>query len=124
MDRLVTTLCEFVRPSDFLRHGCLWERMVKPLVRPLVGYERGFFPKVAADPPASGESGWRFLNRAELLAHDSRPRVPATTDTEQWMRTSEAWDAVTRVLLARMWDADPANGCGIGRAPARPGHDR
>jgi hypothetical protein len=46
-------------------------------------------------------------------------RIPAETETEKWLRSSEAWDAVTRPLLARLYEADPANGCGIRRGGIR-----
>jgi hypothetical protein len=46
-------------------------------------------------------------------------RPLADTDTERWMREQEAYDAVTNTLLARLWDADPGTGCGIGRAKRR-----
>ena len=37
---LVDALCALVRPSDRLCSGCVWERIVKPMVRPLIGWER------------------------------------------------------------------------------------
>ena len=56
----------------------------------------------------------RVRSGTEALAALGSREAP-TTDTEKWLRTSEAWDAFTRPLLARLWDADPGNGHGIGR---------
>jgi hypothetical protein len=38
---------------------------------------------------------------------------------KRWLRGLEAWDGFTKVLMARLHYADPANGCGIGGAPSR-----
>lgn len=35
------------------------------------------------------------------------------------LRGSEAWDGFTKVLMARLYCADPANGCGVGGATSR-----
>ena len=43
-----------------------------------------------------------------------KPSEP-TTENERWLRTTEAWDAFTNVLLERLEKADPGNGHGIGR---------
>jgi hypothetical protein len=112
IERLVDLLADLVRPSDRLCSGCAWERIVKPMARPWVGYERGVIPEQAPDvrPPA------RVMTLTELLAAEAS-RTDATTDTERWLRTSEAWDAVTRPWIDRLHDADPANGCGMGRCP-------
>lgn len=40
-----------------------------------------------------------------------RPTLPENP----WLRSSEAWDAVSHKLLADLWDADPGNGCGFAR---------
>lgn len=40
----------------------------------------------------------------------------ATTDTEKWMRTSEAFDVVTDKWIDRLEKADPGNGHGLGTA--------
>jgi hypothetical protein len=118
--RVVDALCALVRPSDLLCHGCVWETIVKPLVSPLVGWRRGYPPEVAADPDSDKPSGFRMITGGEMLdayrAHEAT-RVSATTDTEKWLRTSEAFDAFTNVLLDRLERADPANGHGIGRCP-------
>lgn len=113
---LVTALCQFVRPADTMCGGCAWETLVKPLATPLIGWERGYKPKCAKDPDPSG--GWRIYSGQELLdewAAVQRDQTPATTETEQWLRTEEAWDAFCGELIRRLNDADPANGCGIHR---------
>ncbi len=120
VDRLVTALCAFVRPSDVMCSDCLYGRTVDPLVTPLVGWERGAGVRVARDPEPDAPR-LRVFTIAELdarvMPRGSRP--PATTDTERWMRTADAYDAVRDTLLARLWDADPGNGHGVGRATRR-----
>ena len=81
--------------------GCVWETILKPLVLPLVGWERGY-PDAEAQDPVPGEPLFKVYSAAELLAEadeDELRRIPATTDTERWLRTMEAYDAVTDVLL-------------------------
>jgi hypothetical protein len=112
--RVVDALIQFVRPTDEMCHGCLWEVMVKPLTSPLVGYGRGYPPTSAKDPDPSGELELVFQSAADLL-REPDPRIPAETQTEKWLRTSEAFDAFTDPLLKRLYEADPANGCGIKR---------
>lgn len=117
VDQAVAALCEFVRPTDEMCYGCTWESIVKPLVTPLVGWGRGYPPKNAKDPqkPLTDwkdalKSGSDLMREAD---EEERTRTRALTTTEQWMRTSEAWDAVTSTLLYRLWRADPGTGCGI-----------
>lgn len=113
---VVDALSALRRPSDRLCANCAWEDIVKPIVTPLIGWERGYHPEPAADPRPEGEL-------IELLAMGELPdppRTPATTETERWMRSMEAWDGFTGVLLDRLETADPGNGHGIGRRPAPP----
>ncbi len=112
IDGLVSSLCLLVRSDDTLCHSCVWESMVQPLLTPLVGHERGYLPDVAKDP---GDD-WKPMTAKELSELPDGPRAEATTETERWMRTSDAWDAVTQTLLSRLWDADPGNGHGVARA--------
>jgi hypothetical protein len=112
--RVVDALIQFVRPTDEMCHGCIWELMVKPLTSPLLGWGRGYLPKSAKDPDPD-EKWPRFINAAEYMRQPD-PRIPAETETEKWLRTSEAWDAFTDVLIGRLYEADPANGCDISRA--------
>lgn len=112
----VTVLCQFVRPADTMCGGCAWETLVKPLAMPLIGWERGYQPEPAKDPDPTG--GWRLISGGDWAAaweEAERHRTPATTDTEQWLRTEDAWDAYCGELIRRLNDADPANGCGIHR---------
>jgi hypothetical protein len=113
IERVVDTLCELVRPSDHLCNGCVWEGIVKPLASPWVGWEREYVPG-EADDPVPGELMGRWT-MADLRGDDDPLRPPATTETEKWLRTSPAFDAVTDVWLDRLRAADPANGHGIGR---------
>jgi hypothetical protein len=89
-------------------YGCVWESIVKPLVLPLVGWERGYPPRAARDPDP--DRSLKVISGADLLAdyeQRQKTRVPATTDTERWLRTPEAHDAVTDTLLERLERADP-----------------
>jgi hypothetical protein len=45
---------------------------------------------------------------SEHVASLEKYRLPAVTATEEWMRTSEAWDAVTTVWIQKMKKADLA----------------
>lgn len=112
----VTILCDLVRPADTMCGGCAWESLVKPLATPLIGWERGYKPECAKDPDE--QKAWRIYSGEELLAgweEAERDRTPSTTETEQWLRTEEAWDAFCGELIRRLNKADPANGCGIHR---------
>jgi hypothetical protein len=111
--RVVDALIQFVRPTDELCHGCVWEVMVKPLTSPLIGWGRGYPPRQAKDPDPA-ETWPRFYRAADLM-REGDPRIPATAETEKWLRSSEAWDAFTDVLIGRLYEADPANGCDIKR---------
>ena len=110
---LVDALTVLVRPSDRVCAGCVWTGILKPMVSRLIGYGRGYPPKVAPNP-RFGPRRLVVVSMADALAQLER-RVPADTETERWLRTSEAWDAFNRPLLARLHAADPGNGHGIGR---------
>ncbi|MFC8517495.1 hypothetical protein [Streptomyces sp. NPDC057257] len=112
----VDALCELVRPEDRMCSGCVWDTIVKPLARPLLGWDRGYPPESAKEPA----DRMRLIPGDELLKlweQAEAKRVPADTETEKWLRTSEAWDAFTNVVLARLDTADPAHGHGIVRDP-------
>jgi hypothetical protein len=127
--RLVDALIALRRPSDRLCVGCVWELIVKPMVSPLIGWGRGYPLEQAQDPEPNGSRRLRVTRASESRRVDLTPflvdgatflaedddETPATTDTEKWMRTSEAFDAFTDRLLAKLDRADPANGHGIGR---------
>lgn len=94
--------------------GCIWDLIVKPLASPWVGWERGFHPDVAEDPrPDEDPLSLRIMSAADWTLP---PRTDATTDTERWLRTSEAFDLVTDEWLRRLDAADPANGHGFPKA--------
>jgi hypothetical protein len=95
-------------------HACIWEMILKPLVSPWVGWERGYLPDQAEEPRPEGEQ-LRGRSLAELLAIPD-VRAEATTQTEQWLRTSEAFDVVTAVWLHRLEAADPGTGHGLPKA--------
>jgi hypothetical protein len=115
VSQLVDVLRLLVRPTDEMCHGCVWEALVKPLVRPWIGWGRGYLPKPAKDPDPD-EDFPRFVKVDLGSDWQPDPRVPAETETEKWLRSSEAWNAVTEVLIDRLYEYDPANGCRVGRA--------
>lgn len=116
VEATVDALSAFVRRSDTMCAGCVWEAIVKPLASPWVGWARGFLPHPAKDPDPTPGASWRFVNLAEWIEQQpKRVRSDASTDTERWLRTSDAFDAVTDVWLARLDAADPAHGHGIHR---------
>jgi hypothetical protein len=115
IERLVEALCQLVRPDDTMCGDCVWEQIVKPLATPLVGWERGMYSH-AEDPDP--KTPLRFYTGGELMKiheEEERRRGEPRSATEAWMRTSEAWNAVANRWLARLNDADPANGHGIAR---------
>ena len=74
--------------------------IIKPLIVPWLGYQRGTVPVNAAD--ATDTSTPQVKSVGEL-ARTNLPRpVPAATETEKWLRSEEAYDAFTDVLLARL----------------------
>jgi hypothetical protein len=125
LDLAIAGLCVSAREADGpFCAGCAWTRIIKPLALPLVGWERGRSAIEARDPGPS----WAkvdltpYLNRPSLqdrvltwdqLAALEPPRSPATTETEQWLRSQEAWDVVTRAWMARLHEADPGLGHGL-----------
>lgn len=117
LDHMVSALCAAARTTDGPAcSACTWERLVKPLVMPLLGWQRGLPQLAALDPRQPGQP-LHVVGISELMARmdeQGARRTPATTDTERWLRSQEAWDAVTGAWLARLYDADPAAGHGIG----------
>lgn len=97
---LVDRLCEQARPGDDERYGVVWEDVVKALVSPLVGDERGFIPRQAPDGPQP-----KVISVAEFV-FDGPDRVEPRTETEKWLRTSEAFDAVMNELRSRLAGAE------------------
>lgn len=82
--------------SDELDH---WG-IIKPLIVPWLGYQRGTIPVNAQDTEAPSTPKIRGV---EELVQANRPRpVPAATEIEKWLRTEEAYDAFTDVLLSRL----------------------
>lgn len=101
VERLVGQLCEQARPGDYERYGLVWGWIVKALVFPLVGHERGLIPRQVGDAP-SGRllSGTEFMDLA-APEHYTTP----TSETETWMRGAEAFDAVMMELQRRLAEA-------------------
>ncbi len=111
LDAMVTAF-EKLAPSKRsgipMCYACLWDAILKPLTAPLLGWERGYPLVQATDEPRPV-----YVNFAEMLT--AAPPAQATTATEEWLRSSQAWDAVTGVWLRRLEAVDPAKGHGIGR---------
>jgi hypothetical protein len=76
---------------------------------------RGWAPKSADDPDPDG-SRMRVISGSDWHEEFKKRCISAETETEKWLRTSEAWDAFTQVLIDRLEEYDPANGCRVGRA--------
>ncbi|MCX4972181.1 hypothetical protein [Streptomyces sp. NBC_00620] len=113
---IVDVLIELVRPNDNMCGSCIWEGIIKPLTTPLIGWERGYPPREAHDP---GNAEWRLISGSDWAKEfetAEKTRTTATTDTEKWLRTPEAWDAFCGELIRRLNDADPGNGHGICKA--------
>lgn len=92
-----------------------WSSIVKTLATPFLGTLRGIGVEGASNPMHPDLSEEEHMARvvgsavdlSEHVDHLEKYRLPAETATEEWMRTSEAWDAVTRVWIYRMQEADP-----------------
>jgi hypothetical protein len=78
---VVEILRLLVRPTDQLCYGCIWDSIIKPLVRPWVGWGRGYPPKPAKDPDNAFP---RFINVGEAM-READPRIPAETETEKYL---------------------------------------
>ena len=103
----------YIRRGDTFCYACYWDGVLKRLLFPLVGHGRQFMPDQAADPDPNAAPSYEIVRLADF----ELPKVlAAETDTERWMRTSEAWNAVSDYLLAIVYVADPGNGHGFERA--------
>lgn len=108
VEAMVRALVALAPTDEPFCSGCLWSGVLKPLARPLVGWDRAR-PRLDAQPKRPGSS-WTPVDLAPVLALPGPPE-PSTAE-EAWLRTTEAFDAVTDPLLALLDDADPALGCG------------
>jgi hypothetical protein len=115
IDRMVRTQILFIRNQDEFCAGCYWTHILKPLVRPLVGWERGYPPKQAKEKSAGLPVGLTLTSAREYLSNWPE-RPPAANGNEEFLRTSHAFDIVTDAWLKLLNDADPANGHGFKRA--------
>lgn len=91
--------------------ACVWERILKPLATPWVGWERGYAPDQA---PSQLRDSWKPIELSVLLATPDPDRPEPDNEIEAWLRSSEAFDVVANRWLADLNRADPANGHGIG----------
>lgn len=106
----VNALCALAGPENSMCSGCAWELIIKPICLPYIGHCRGVPLTQATDSTGVLDL---LITPDELFALPDAPE--ATSDTERWLRTIEAYDAFTRPLIARLEAADPGNGCRIGR---------
>jgi hypothetical protein len=112
INRVVNTLVALAPTSSSGRpfcHGCAWVFIVKPLAAPWIGWERGYPADQATDPDPDGPA-WSVVRASGITIP---PKSEPTSDTEKWLRTSEAWDAVTDTWIGRLVAADPGNGHGL-----------
>ncbi|MHA7218620.1 hypothetical protein ACX80L_06970 [Arthrobacter sp. MDT1-48-3] len=116
LDQIVGMICEMGLPCS-----TSWSDLVKPLTTPHLGVMRGCGVENADNPSRPDQITEEI--QAHLLAYlgnkenvaataerMNKYRLPATNGTEEWLRTSEAWDAMARVWIRRMQDAAPADG--------------
>lgn len=108
LDRAISLLVA-TAPTDGSPYcsGCLWEVVVRPLATPLVGWGRG---RPQEQAPDSDEPVIVLLS--DVDPDDFRP-TPAETVTEEWLRTSETWNAVTGWWMGQLDEADPGKGHGF-----------
>ena len=84
--------------------GTAYDSLIRPLTSPLVGWERGTHHHAidpADDPRIDSATGVRrvtMIRATDIPVHVRTSSEPAT-DEEKWLRTPEAYDAVTDVWL-------------------------
>lgn len=111
IEQVVSWICEKGLPCSKS-----WSNLVKPLITPHLGVMRGYGVENASNPSrpdlTSEEMQAHLLaylgnqeNMATTAERMKKYRLPATNGTEEWLRTSEAWDAVTQVWIRKMQDA-------------------
>lgn len=111
IEALVNVLCATAPTDQPFCCGCIWETILKPLVTPLVGWDRGYPPEQAEDPDP-GKRSWQPIDLTTTFAAlDNRPK-PATA-TEAWLRSQDAYNAVTDRWLTQLDAADPGQGHGL-----------
>lgn len=103
--RLIAALAPSPDSDTEMCHGCLWSGIVKPLAQLLLGPDRGIVDE-AEDRTTDG-----WIDLASVF--DELDREPPSTETERWLRSDEAWNAVTGEWVRLLYAADPANGCGL-----------
>jgi hypothetical protein len=109
IDKVVRALATLAPTDQPMCADCVWTTVLRPLVRPWLGWGRGRTPEQAADE--SGQSSRVVDLKTFLDEPDTRPE-PAS-ETERWLRDSQAWDAVTSRWREVLERADPGLGHGI-----------
>ncbi|WP_104181661.1 hypothetical protein [Arthrobacter sp. B0490] len=110
IEQVVNSICNDVLPSNEA-----WANLVAPLTTPYLGVSRGYGVKNADNVSRAdrtlGEELEDLTADLEDLSSQSKAkesvdkyRLPAMNSTEEWLRSAEAWDAVTHVWIHRMQD--------------------
>lgn len=110
IEAVVDLICDKGLPSQKA-----WASIVRTLTIPFVGNMRGIGAEAVANPQRPDLNHEERVEQLlgsmtdldEHVARLEKYRLPATSATEEWMRTSGAWDAVTQVWIRRMQEADP-----------------
>lgn len=111
IEQVVNSICNDVLPSNEA-----WVNLVAPLATPYLGVSRGYGVKNADNVSRAdrtlGEELEDLTADLEDLSSQSKAkesgdkyRLPAMNSTEEWLRSGDAWDAVTHVWIQRMQDA-------------------
>lgn len=110
LDNMVRLIAELgpPRPKKPMCYACIWDSALKPLATLVVGWERGRGVESHTDPDPNNrfpDFDWNNL--------DTPPREEAASETEEWLRDMEAFDAVTETWIKLLEDVDPALGHGF-----------
>ncbi|TAM55768.1 MAG: hypothetical protein EPN50_10565, partial [Chloroflexota bacterium] len=109
LELLVLTIAGHADRRRPLCYACAWSEAVKPLLTPLVGWQRGYVPEDAPDPTDEVT----VLRLADLPMPE---RTVAGTDAERYLRSRAAWEIAADRLVAILRQADPGRGHGLGVA--------
>jgi hypothetical protein len=101
LHRLLSIVADNIRPDD--PHWCantFWLGTVKPLLMPLVGWERGRSPENASDPAGALSTAWSCLGDLTIAALEGEHRWtrPVETVAEETLRSAAAYDVAVRHL--------------------------
>ncbi|QGU05123.1 hypothetical protein [Corynebacterium comes] len=92
-------------------YGCAWSEVIKPLAESLVGFSRNIPVQAKEYSDDIFDFASHVVTGEEIMRREFPEAVEAENGTEEWLRTMEAYDAVTAVWLKFLEDADAAEGC-------------